>query len=751
VKLPTIRRTAIAGLLLCRATVGAEAPQDVPGAVGELGHQPTSGPIDAERAERPIAFAARASGPIVVDGSLDEAAWQHAEPIFDFIQAQPDPGYPATEQTVVRILYDATHLYIGAIAYDSHPHKLVIPTLEHNFGGRSSGDGDVFAVSLDTFLNRQDSFTFYVNPAGAVKAGQTFNDSRETNYDWNGVLEVKTTMHENGWTVEMAIPFTTLRFDAASHEQVWGINFLRRVRRINEDSFWAPLDRRHQVHRMSQAGFLKGLTGLRPGRNLGIKPYLIAGHEGGQASSPESNRASADAGVDVKYSITSRLTLDLTYRTEFSHAEADREQINLTRFPLFFPEQREFFLENSGLFAFGDITERNYRLGSSLRDFSLFHSRRIGLRDDGRPVPIHAGGRVTGRAGNFEVGALSMHTRQQELSADRFSVLRVRRSLAENSDIGFMFIERRTFDEESPAISAYSYGVDANVRFLNYGMIKSYLAVSDDRGEDAASRLSLAWRDAFWNASASVKYVGDAFRPPAGYVRRTGVRDYYATFGAHPRPRRLQIQEANPYVEFHFITDRRSVLETRNATAGLDFDFQDGSRLNFSYSSRFERVSEPFLVAAQAEVEVGDYAFNEFAAGYQFNSGRAVSGNFGFEGGDFFSGSRRSLHATGVLRWGHRMRVDLSTNHNAIALYDESFGANVYAARVRYGYSTTLFGGVYLQYNTALDRLVTTARLNWIHAPLSDLFVIYTERRAVAQGAPLERSLTVKLTRLVGF
>jgi hypothetical protein len=730
----------------------AEAAQNLRGAVGQYADQADEWPIDNERAVRPIAYATRTSGPIAVDGRLDEAAWQQAEPITNFIQALPNAGHPATEQTVVRVLYDATHLYIGVVAHDSQPGKLTIPTLEHDFGGGSSGEGDVFAVSLDTFLDRQDSFTFYVNPAGAVKAGQTFRDSRETNYDWNGVIKVQTTIHESGWTAEMSIPFTTLRFDAALQEQVWGINFLRRVRRINEVSFWAPLDRRHQVHRMSQAGSLKGLANLRPGRNLGIKPYVLAGHGGGESLTPESGRVSTDAGVDLKYSITPRLTLDLTYRTEFSQAEADREQVNLTRFPLFFPEQREFFLENSGLFAFGDITERNYRMGSSLRDFSLFHSRRIGLRGDGRPVPIQAGGRVTGRVGGLEVGVLSMQTRsQEEEPADRFSLLRIRRLLAENSDVGFMFIQRRTLDEESSGASTHSYGADANIRFLNYGIINSYVAFSDDGEVGSASRISIAWRDALWNASASVKSIDDAFRPAAGYVRRTGVRDYYATFGAHPRSRRFHTQEANPYVEVHYVTDRESVIETRNAKAGLDLDFQDGGRLNFYYNMRFDRVSEPFLVAAQAEVEEGAYAFNEFGVGYRLSSGRALSGSVGYEGGDFYDGARRSLQATGVLRWGYRMRVDLSTNYNVMTRDDSSFNANVYAARVRYGHSTTLFGGILVQYNTALDQLVTNARLHWIHAPLSDLYVLYTERRYVGQGGTLERSLTAKLTRLVGF
>ncbi|HSW28262.1 MAG TPA: DUF5916 domain-containing protein, partial [Longimicrobiales bacterium] len=344
-------------------------------------------PIDVEAAPRPEARATRAAGPVVVDGMLDEAAWGAAPVLDRFIQARPDRGLPASERTEVRILYDDQALYIGVELWDREPDKLTIPSLEQDF---DSSNSDVFGITLDTFLDRRNAFMFLVNPKGAVKDVQNFEDSREENGAWEGIVQVRTTIHERGWTAEWAIPFSTLRFDPERSAQDWGMNMLRRIRRRNESSYWAPLDQRDQVHRMSKAGTLRGLDGIRSGRNFAVKPYAAASRAQGGAAGAAGGWE-RDGGLDVKYGVTPRLTLDLTFRTDFSQVEVDQERVNLTRFSLFFPERRDFFTENSGTFSFGDVPEKNFRTGSALSEFTLFHSRRIGLDAAGQEVPIVAG------------------------------------------------------------------------------------------------------------------------------------------------------------------------------------------------------------------------------------------------------------------------------------------------------------------------------------------------------------------------
>jgi hypothetical protein len=725
---------------------------------------------------RPEGTVARTPRPITIDGRIDEDEWALAEPITNFIQSQPSPGAPATDQTIVRILYDDRFLYISAVCYSDDMDNLVVKTLERDFPGQSTRDVDIFGVTLDTFLDRRNSFLYLINPYGAYRDGQTFNDSRSIDFGWDGAMEVRTQRYEDRWTVEMAIPWSSLRFHPADGEQAWGANFMRRVRRKNEDSYWAPVDRRDPVHRMSKAGTLSGLEGLRLGRNLSVKPYVSADNRGGVAVvGAERGRTSMNAGGDLKYGITPGLTLDLSFRTDFSQVEVDRQQVNLTRFPISFPENRDFFVENSGSFTFGDVTERNYRQGSSLGDFSLFQSRRIGLRD-GRPVPILGGGRLTGRAGPFEVGVLSMQTEAAEVvpglkaPAENFSVLRLRRELFQGSDAGLILLNRTETGGQGTGAHNRSFGVDANFRLLGGMVINSYYAGTvsaapaqspEDARDRSAGRLSVAWRDRHWNASAMVRQVGADFDPGIGFVRRRDIRHSYLTLGTLRRPGIPHVYEMEPFFEFNYITDLRSRLMTREATAGLNVDFFDGGTLALRTSRRFDRLIAPF-----GAIPAGPYEIDEGSVQYQSDAGRPFSASVQLGGGGYYHGQRRSLGLGGDWQASHQLSVDFSIDYNLLDLPSvDDPGAtarstsSVYRARVKYGFSTRHFASALMQYNDLTEQLVTNLRFNLIHAPLSDLFIVYTERRRLNGDAPVlpgegllqERIFTVKMTRFIGF
>lgn len=744
-------RGDIAGAILAIVLL-TTSPAAAPGQeAGEGGGGASAAVMNVDAAPRPSARAVRASGSVRIDGLLDEAAWLQADSLGGFVQSQPHAGRLATQPTVVRILYDGEALYIGALLFDSRPESMVVSTLERDFPGESTRDYDIFGVTLDTFHDRKDSFIYLINPRGALRDGQTFDDSRSVNFAWDGATRVETRIHDWGWSLEMAIPWTGLRFDPTREEQVFGLNLLRRVRRINEDSYWAPLDRRDPVHRMSKAGTLIGIRGLRSGRNLTLTPYLSSSSASGP-DTPDATRGGAlGAGVDLKYSVTPKVTLDLSYRTDFSQVEVDQERVNLTRFSLFFPEKRDFFVENSGVFTFGDVSEREYRMGASLRDFSLFHSRRIGLRD-GQLVPIVGGARMTGRVGAYEFGILDMGTEATSGgAAENFAVARVRRS-AGPLHLGGMLVDRRPMDGSGGA--ARSWGVDANGRFLGNLVVTSYLAGTDNPAEGAgfAGRIAAGWRDQVWNVSAMHKRVDAAFSPAVGFIRRNGMHHSYLTLGAHLRPRVPLVQEVNPYVEGDYITNSNERLDTRTGTAGLEIGFLDGGGLRFGVSDRFERVETGFPVGS-ALVSPGSYAFQEASASYRSSAGRAFAGGLSVSGGDFFDGERRSVGLTGAWRASYRLSLDVSADHNEIRFPDSRFTADVYGARLRYSHSRSLFGSAFVQYNDVQEQVVTNLRMNFVHAPLSDLFLVYTERRgvgAVASGV-LERLLTAKVTRTVGF
>ena len=709
----------------------------------------TARAINVELAPRPSVKAFRTSRVPVIDGRLDEPEWTMAPAIGDFVQQLPRTGYPARFPTVVRVLYDADRLYIGATLYDPEPRKAIVAGKERDF---APGASDLFGLVLDTFKDRRNSFLFIVNPAGAVRDEQTYNDSRTIVEAWEGVTRVRTAIGDSAWTVEMMIPLRTLRFDATRTPQEWGVNFIRRVRRTSETSYWSPLERQYRLHRMSKAGTLTGLDSLRPGRNLQIKPYAVAGNAEGLQVPSTASGSRGDIGIDIKYGVTPSLTLDATYNTDFSQVEVDQEQVNLTRFSLLFPERREFFIENSGAFQFGDVTERNYRMGATPSDFTFFNSRQIGLTPDGRPIPILGGARLTGRVGQWDVGALDMQTQRAGASpAENFAVLRARRNIFGRSDVGVLLQNRAATDSNT---WNRSVGVDANLRIAGNTIINAYAARSDAPGagsDGTAARAQLAYRGRLWDNSLLLKRVTQSFAPGMGFVRRRDLRQLYATIGAHPRPPIPRVAELNPYVLVDYITDLKSQLDTRTISAGFDMILKSEASLTLLASDQFDRIEQTFTLVPGRTVAPGAYAWREGTIRYTMAPASRLLGTANATIGDFYTGSRRSVGGGLTWRVSPSLGIETTYQRNDIALASGDFVANLAGMRLRYAWSTTLLGAAFVQYNTQTRSFSTNARLNWRWAPLSDVFLVYTDRRDNETWAQNERSIALKVTRMVAF
>jgi hypothetical protein len=721
---------------------------------------PSRYPVDPTLIPRPSLRAERVDDPIRVDGHLTEAAWSRADSTNTaFIQVQPSPGYPASERTVVRILYDKDRLYIGATLYESEPEKLIVPGLEQDF---ATTDSDILGIGLDTYHDRQNGFLFAVNPAGALWDAQTFNDQRDVVMAWEGVVDVRTSIGDDRWTVEMAIPFSTLRYNPMRGEQVWGLSFSRRIRHLNEESNWAPTERQYKLYKFSLAGTLTGLRELRTTRNLWVKPYVLGSHLSGAA--PAEPGGNGDAGLDVKWGLTPRLTLDLTTRTDFSQVEVDAEQVNLTRFSLFFPEKRDFFLENEGIFSFQDVTIRNYRTGSSPRNFKLYHSRRIGLSPSRTPIDIAGGARLTGKLGDrFEIGLIDMQTLRSEapgdeqpFPAENFAVARLRALLGSTSNVGAMFVNREQTGGGSDGYNR-SFGVDGNFTLVGKLVLSAYGAHTEDASPTGDSRdagmLQAAWRGPLWDVSFLAKHIGNDFDPGLGFVDRVGVRRYFATVGAHPQVSNDRIFELNPYVDVDVYTNLEGTLETREVTPAFSVHFTDGGILTLSASDRVERLFEGASIAGVL-VAPGRYGWREGLASYRVSGSHLLSGTFSVSGGDFYDGRRLSFAASTRFRPTPRFTLDAGVQHNDLELADRSFTADLYSARLRWAHDVRTFLMGFVQYNEATEELITNVRFNLIHAPLSDLFLVYTERRSLADGvgeALLERGLTLKATKLFAF
>ena len=696
---------------------------------------------------------------IILDGELTEEAWQRATPADNFIQNQPNTGESASEQTEVRILYDEENLYFGAICFESEMDKINIISLRRDF---SPGQSDLVGFGFDTFNDQRNSYAFAANPAGAKVEAQFHQDGQTINLDWDAVFFVKTKLYPDRWTAEFAIPFKSLRFPKTD-QQIWGINFIRRVRRKGENSFWAPLPYRVDLGRMSLAGKLIGLQGISRGRNLKVTPYVTADFKSAAAEDAPKDNFDLDVGVDVKYGLTSQLALDATYNTDFSNVEVDSQQVNLTRFNLFFPEKRDFFLENSGFFTFDQtealsFSDRGFRTAGSggrgrrspRTDFIPFFTRRVGLSDEGTPIPILAGARLSGEQGPHEIGLLYIKEQGGDFRGDGFTVARVARRLSENARIGGIFVDR------SPTENRV-FGVDNNLRFFGNLIIDSFWAKTTSQQEEGddntAWKTEISWRDTFWNLSQSFLDIGSDVRVDAGFVPRRGIRKSTTQLGLHLRPKATQglVREFFPHGQIEYITNQQNQLLTRVVHAGFAATLVDGAFFEAARTENFEQLDEAFNIQNQASIAPGDYNFDDWTLMFSSDPSRKISGSLRYDRGDFFDGRKTTYTSSVTLRHRPHFFTTLDYQRNQVELPDKAFDIDLVQLTLHYGFTPAMFLDAFIQYNSSLRAVSSNIRFNLIHRPLSNLYVVYNENRDNRSGEILDRVLAIKLTYLAEF
>ena len=726
-----------------------------------LGAASTNPSVVLQSPDGRVVTAANARAPITLDGSLDEEVWRAAVPAADFVQAEPHEGQPATEPTEVRVAFDADALYIGVLCRDSMPAALIVNDIRKDF---MPGEQDTFEVILDTFADRRNGFVFATSPRGAKSDAQIANEGREVNTSWDGLWTVATRVGAEGWSAELRIPFKALRFERGDGDvRVWGVNFSRRIRRKNEIDYWSPVPRVYNLYRASLGGTLAGLPDASQGLNLRLKPWIAA-----NTTRPVGGRAFDDArhaGLDAKYGVTPSLTLDVTVKPDFAQAEADEQQVNLTQFSLYFPEKREFFLENSGMFYFGDIP-RESRVGGTRfsppeEEVLLFFSRRIGLTDAGEEIPIDAGGRLTGRAGRFGVGAMTIRTGSRGTrDGDTYTVLRGRRDILRNSDIGGIFLARQSSGVSTDRNSVA--GVDANFRFRRALSVNGFLTKSATPGVDGGEwtgKGSAAWNDNRWHAQYSLLSVGDHFRDDIGFIKRTGIRKNFADVGVRSRPetlrRRFGIRELHPHTRWNIYTDQSNVKLTHANHVGFGAFLENGGYVEVAWNGRFERIDAPFKIRPDQRFAPGSYDWKEYYLEIETNHSRKVSGSALITVGGFWNGTQKTSKAGLIFRPSYHLTFDLALQRSDIALPFpmHDFVTNLVTTRIGYAFNTRTFLDTLLQYNTDLKQFSANVRFDLIHRPLSDLFVVYNEQQLTSQPTPVNagRGLILKYTHLLAF
>ncbi len=717
--------------------------------------------------------AVRLSEPLRLDGSLDEAVYEDVAPVSGFIQQLPDNGAAATEQTEVWVFYDSQNVYVAARCLDSVPEALVANDMRRDSFQLIRNDN--FAVLLDTFYDRRNAVGFMVNPIAGFFDYQ-ITDESNPNSDWNPVWARRTSRFDGGWTVEMEIPFKSLRYSPGAL-QIWGVQFSRYVMRTNEYSYLTllPINAFPGVLRVSAAGTLVGLEAPTAGGNLEIKPYAISSVASDLNTSPAIlNRGDGNFGLDVKYAVTENLTADFTYNTDFAQVEVDEQQVNLTRFSLFFPEKREFFLESRGIFDFGSGSGfgsggggpggggRPSGGGGFFGGGSapvVFFSRRIGL-EGGQTVPILGGGRLTGKVGPFSIGAVNIQTDDAPsvgAVSTNFTVLRVKRDILRRSRIGGIFTGRSA-SSVGPG-SNEVYGLDAAFSFYDNVNFNGYYARTRTPGlvgDDASYQAAFSYTGDLYGVRVDHLLVGDNFNPEVGFLRRDDFRRTFVRAQYSPRPSSIEaVRQFRLAGSVDYILNGAGQLETRTSQLRFSTELENTDRLGIDVQKSYELLLQPFYISSDVAIPVGGYGFSDVFLSYSMGGQRRISGSFSFQRGGFFSGTITSAgYRRGRIEVTPQLSVEPGVSVNRIELPEGRFTATLATTRATYTFTPRMFFGGLLQYNSSNNTLSANLRLRWEYSPGSELFVVYTDQRdTMLRGAPVleNRAFIVKINRLFRF
>ncbi len=697
--------------------------------------------------------AVRIAGQISIDGVLDEEVWQRAEPATDFLQTEPTEGLEASENTEVFVLYDEKNLYIGANLFDSDSNGILGYQKQRDEGLWSD---DRFMWVIDTFLDGRTGYFFETNPAGLLgdgligssggrgRGGGFFSGGGGTNKSWDGIWTVETTIHDQGWTAEIRIPFQTLNFNPTN--DAWGINFQRTIRRKNEELRWSGHKRNQPLTKPIHAGMLTGLNNISQGFGLEIKPYATLGRnntpniieDGVFMPNPdEQSDDPRDIGLDVSYNITSSLRGALSVNTDFAEVDVDQRRVNLTRFPLFFQEKRDFFLEGSSVFSFAPNN-----------DVTPYFSRRIGLTE-GEQIPIIFGARLTGTVGRNEIGLLQVRTDKNSLAeapVEDFSVARIKRSLFDQSTIGMIYTRRTSeaFNGEPALDDRHTVGADVNLytaKFLGdknlqfEGFLVWHTDPKDPEREGvptfnnlSARGIRINYPNDVWNGSVSYRELGDDYDPSLGFVRRNGFRRVDPNIGFNPRVQFISwLRQLRFRGNWRHLWDMSNNLVTRNIRYTVfNPRFESGDSFTVRFIQNLELLDEEFEISDGIILPVGEYNYSEWSFS-AFSAGkRPVSGFFNVTFGDFWTGSRLQYFANFDVKPAPGLNLELSYEVNDVTLPEGNFKTTLY--RFEGGFFPTPWSSLTssLQYDDISEVIGLFAKLRWIVNPGNDIFMVYT-------------------------
>ena len=706
-----------------------------------------------------------------IDGDvLGDPVWAAVVPVSGFRQSAPDEGQPATERTEVRVVFTGDTIFFGVVCYDRDPSSIIVSDSRRD---SSMNDADSFQMVLDTFSDQQNGFVLGTTPAGQEYDGQVINEggsrslfggaggggfSRGSgggfNLNWDGAWQVRTAISEVGWSAEFAIPFRTIRYPPRA-DQSWGVNFQRNVRRRNETAYWAPVPRQYNLYRVSIAGQLAGVNvPIGATRNLQLTPYVIGEVVTRDAAPDRDPLAVGDFGADLKYSVTSGLTLDATYNTDFAQVEVDDQRINLDRFNLFFPEKRPFFLENAGLFT---VSNAGPASGMNLGQTELFFSRRIGISAAGEQIPIRAGARLSGKVSDtVTVGLINMQTEGIDgiAPANNFTVVRLRRELPNRSSVSGLFVNRQATGRQALGDDHNrTYAVDGRWGIGQNGSVEGFVGRTETPardGRDHALSLSGTYSSERWRVISGYQENGEDFNPEVGFVRRTGFRKVDFGLSNTSRPEGfLKWQELTPHMSFTRFWNFDGIMETSFLHMHFESQFEDSSSAGVAHNVRSERVFSEFTIS-DIPVPPGRYDFSETQLSFNYNRSAPISFGIRATVGGFFGGDIVTVRPSIRARYGETLNLSLSYSRNDIDLPNGSVITNFTSVRFAYNFSPRLFAQTLVQHNDSADLWSINFRVGWLQDANTGLFLVYNETEGIGNAVPsgAGRSVILKFSYL---
>ncbi len=723
----SVKRCLLLWMLLCPLIAGAR-PEPIP----------------------PRTSAYRISQTIKIDGNLDEPEWQSAQPIKQLFQIQPNQGELMTQPSEVRILYDEKNLYFGFTCYDSEIEKLVANEMRRDSDGLRSNDYGF--LLLDTYNDRRNAVFFRFNPLGGMEDTAVSNSGDSLNGSWDMVWECRSKISVDRWTSEIAIPFSQLRFKR-SEVMTWGMNFGREIARNQEIGAWNPVPKTYGPmgkYRTAYFGSLVGLEDISPSRHLELLPYVLSGAS--HAAAEEKTNEVLEGGLDLKYGVTPNLTADLTVNTDFAQVEADQEQVNLTRFDLFFPDQRPFFLEGASIFDVGIPRPSFHRPPPLL----LFYSRRIGLASE-RAIPTLAGGKMTGKVGPYNIGLLNVLTDKFEDDESRtdlvrvneprtnYSVMRVTRDIFSGSSVGVIAINKQDADAYNRTAGLdFSYRPK---RDINFRGLWARTFEEDVSEQSDAVYFGGDWRTNLFQLDGSYTDIGERFNPEVGFVQRSGVRRFRGDARYTPWPRAYGIRRIAIGPEFDLVLNREGELETQEINFDTGFALETGDWIGFQVRNTTEHLSEEFPIH-EVIIPVGEYEFTSVEASIRTSDSRPIFGELQVQLGEYYHADRRGFRIEATVKPSVRLSIEPLVEFNRITLPNEAFNANIFGGRVGYSFSTTLFTKLFAQWSSDKSAISTNFLINYIYRPGSDFYVVFNQNYDTrSDGADsIDWTLIVKMT-----